>query len=92
MKNMNRRFLFLPAALLCAGAVLAQDAADDWHAFIDAETEARFDEVVEWRRHFHQHPELSSREFETAEHIADFLRGLGMQVTTGELMVAEGVL
>lgn len=39
--------------------------------------------VVDWRRHFHQHPELSNREFKTAEKVADHLRSLGIQVTTG---------
>jgi len=39
--------------------------------------------VVEWRRHFHQNPELSNREFKTAEKIAEHLRSLGIEVQTG---------
>ncbi|WP_439098870.1 amidohydrolase [Bowmanella dokdonensis] len=39
--------------------------------------------VIEWRRHFHQHPELSNREFETAKYIEKYLRGLGLEVQTG---------
>ena len=39
--------------------------------------------VIEWRRHFHQHPELSNREFNTAKTIAKHLRSLGMEVQTG---------
>lgn len=39
--------------------------------------------VVEWRRDFHQHPELSNREFKTAEKVAGHLRSLGMEVRTG---------
>ncbi len=39
--------------------------------------------VIEWRRDFHEHPELSNREFRTAEIVADHLRRLGMDVTTG---------
>ena len=31
-------------------------------------------EVLELRRHFHQFPELSNREFKTAERIAEELR------------------
>jgi amidohydrolase len=38
--------------------------------------------VVEWRRDFHQHPELSNQEFRTAKIIADHLRALGMEVET----------
>jgi len=40
-------------------------------------------QVIKWRRHFHEHPELSNREFETAKTIAKHLKGLGLQVTTG---------
>lgn len=39
--------------------------------------------VIEWRRHFHQNPELSNREFKTAEKIAAHLRALGLEVETG---------
>lgn len=41
------------------------------------------DQIIEWRRHFHQHPELSNREFETAKKIAEHLQSLGMEVQTG---------
>ena len=39
--------------------------------------------VIEWRRDFHQNPELSNREFITARKIAEHLRSLGMEVTVG---------
>ncbi len=39
--------------------------------------------VVEWRRHFHQNPELSNREIQTAAYVADYLRTLGLEVKTG---------
>lgn len=39
--------------------------------------------VIEWRRHFHQNPELSNREFETSKTIAKFLTDLGLEVETG---------
>ncbi len=41
------------------------------------------EKVIEWRRHFHQYPELSNREFKTAEKIAKHLKELGMEVQTG---------
>ena len=40
------------------------------------------DKVIEWRRHFHQNPELSNREFETAKTIAAHLKSLGLEVET----------
>ncbi|MGO4906567.1 amidohydrolase [Flavobacterium sp. W20_MBD1_R3] len=39
--------------------------------------------VISWRRDFHQNPELSNREFKTAEKIATHLRSLGIEVQTG---------
>ncbi|HSQ70767.1 MAG TPA: amidohydrolase, partial [Steroidobacteraceae bacterium] len=39
--------------------------------------------VIAWRRDFHQHPELSNREFRTAGKVAAHLESLGMEVTTG---------
>nr|WP_229802194.1 amidohydrolase [Pontibacter akesuensis] len=39
--------------------------------------------VIEWRRHFHEHPELSNREKETAARIASELKKMGIEVETG---------
>ena len=39
--------------------------------------------VIEWRRDFHQTPELSNREFKTAEKIAKHLKNLGLEVQIG---------
>ena len=39
--------------------------------------------VIEWRRHFHENPELSNREFNTAKYIAKHLRKLGIKVQEG---------
>jgi len=39
--------------------------------------------VIEWRRDFHQNPELSNREFRTAGIVAQHLAELGMEVQTG---------
>ena len=39
--------------------------------------------VVAWRRDIHQHPELGNRETRTARLVADHLRSLGIEVTTG---------
>jgi amidohydrolase len=39
--------------------------------------------VIEWRRHFHQYPELSNRETKTAAKVAEHLKSLGIEVQTG---------
>ncbi len=36
--------------------------------------------LIEWRRHFHQSPELSNREFKTGQFIADYLKSIGIDV------------
>ena len=38
------------------------------------------EKVIEWRHYFHENPELSNREFNTAEKIAEHLKGLGFEV------------
>ena len=40
-------------------------------------------QVVEWRRWFHQNPELGNREFKTSAYIAEALRGMGLEPQTG---------
>lgn len=49
----------------------------------DKDVEAVKDKVIEWRRDFHQNPELGNREFKTAEKIANHLKSLGIEVQTG---------
>jgi amidohydrolase len=57
-------------------------------AQVNAKLQARLDEqakeieakVIEWRRHFHQYPELSNRETKTGAYIADHLKKLGLDV------------
>jgi len=53
-------------------------------AEIEASISAIEDEVIEWRRDIHANPELSNREFRTAEKAAEHLRSLGFdRVDTG---------
>jgi amidohydrolase len=40
-------------------------------------------ELIEWRRHLHQNPELSNREVETAKYVAERLRSFGLEPQTG---------
>ncbi|MDG1660946.1 MAG: amidohydrolase [Winogradskyella sp.] len=53
------------------------------------------DKLIEWRHYFHQNPELSNREFKTAEKIAAHLKSLGLEVEknvakTGVVGVLKG--
>ncbi len=51
--------------------------------------------VIEWRRDFHENPELSNREFNTAKKIAKHLKNLGLEVQenvakTGIVAILKG--
>lgn len=75
-KQDNMRNYMLAATLLPL-SVLAQPAT------LDTEVKSVNHKVIEWRRHFHQYPELSNREFNTAKKVSDHLRSLGLEVKTG---------
>ncbi|MBT8375289.1 MAG: amidohydrolase [Winogradskyella sp.] len=62
--------------ILLSAIGYSQNTIDDDIASIESQ-------LIEWRRHFHQFPELSNREFNTAKKIAEHLRSLGIEVTTG---------
>lgn len=47
-------------------------------------------EVIAWRRHLHQYPELSNREFNTMKYIAEQLSSIGITYETG--MAHTGVV
>ena len=52
-------------------------------ARIDAALAAAGPELIAFRRDLHQQPEVSGEEVRTAEHIATWLRQLGLEVRTG---------
>ncbi len=76
---MNRSVL---AAALCATLSLSTFASDQ-SGEIAAATAKILPQVIQWRRHIHQHPELSNREFNTSKLVAEQLRSLGFEVRTG---------
>ncbi|WP_449539315.1 M20 family metallopeptidase [Ferdinandcohnia sp. Marseille-Q9671] len=51
------------------------------HTLFDA-LDTKYTEMVEIRRYLHQHPEVSFREYKTAEYIANFYKSLGIEVRT----------
>ena len=73
-----KSFKSLLVVATCSLLLPVQSVATDVTTKIDAV----MPKVVEWRRDFHQHPELSNQEFRTAKIVADHLRSLGMEVET----------
>ena len=59
--------------------LVASARAEDPQAWADAHLE----ELVTLYKHFHTHPELSLREKETAERLAEEWEAAGLKVTTG---------
>lgn len=61
---------------------------------IQREIKALENQLIEWRRAFHQHPESSLKEYETANYIRQQLKDLGISYQevgeTGTLGVIEG--
>lgn len=74
---MKTKHIALWGVLLLMGTVQGQQ----WS--LEADYKAIEPKVIEWRRDIHQHPELSNREFKTAEKIAAHLKSLGLEVQTG---------
>ena len=58
-------------------------AAQSLTAEVDKLSAAVEADMLTWRRHLHQHPELSNREVETAKYVADKLRSFGLEPQTG---------
>ena len=74
---------FAVLALGAAAAVAARAEDSPLPRQVDANISALEGKVVAWRRDMHQHPELGNREFRTSRLVADHLRSLGMEVSTG---------
>ncbi len=68
---------------MCLGVFAIPAVGKDMSAEIAAAADKINPQVIKWRRHFHEHPELSNREFKTAEVVAGHLRRLGLEVRTG---------
>ncbi len=79
-----KRHTCLLISIHLALAISAASAQDDpMKKRIDELSDKVEPKVIEWRRDFHENPELSNREFRTSEKIAEHLKSLGMEVQTG---------
>ncbi len=75
MKKLLSVLLMLP---VLATTVFATNPNDE----INRAAEQILPQVIKWRRHLHQFPELSNREFKTAEFVEKELRRMGLEVRT----------
>lgn len=75
---MYRKILSIAVAGAMSLSVASANTVD-----VDALANKVEADVISWRHHFHEFPELSNREFKTAEYVASYLKSLGLQVQTG---------
>jgi amidohydrolase len=71
--HMNKIFLLL--FTLFTSLAMAQAPRD-----LDTRVKAVEADLIKWRRHIHEYPELSNREFNTGKYVADALRSMGLEV------------
>ena len=85
------RKIILGLVLLISSQMRAQELPKNFTALLN-EVEPQ---LISWRQHFHEFPELSNREFKTGSYIADYLKSIGLEVTypiakTGVVAVLKG--
>lgn len=85
-----KKSVFITTLFICC--ILNSQQIDPQVNTMSQDIEAK---VIEWRRDFHQNPELSNREFETAKKIAAHLKSLDFEVTehvakTGVVGILKG--
>ncbi len=68
----------LPLLLLCSVTASSQNNSP-----LETQVANVKQKVITWRRDFHEHPELSNREFNTSKKVAEHLKSLGIEVKTG---------
>jgi amidohydrolase len=92
---MKKIFLILTLLFLCACFLETYAQKNKLAKRIEGMAQEIEPKVIQWRRQFHQFPELSNREFKTAEKVAEHLRNLGLKVQvnvakTGVIGLLEG--
>ena len=85
------RKLMLATALFLSTQIIAQYLHNNFTALLN-EVEPQ---LISWRQHFHEFPELSNREFKTGSYIADYLKSIGLEVNypvakTGVVAILKG--
>ncbi|QEM13594.1 amidohydrolase [Mucilaginibacter rubeus] len=68
---------------LCVFALPAVAQKNNLRAQVNTKADALQQQIVTWRRDFHEHPELGNHEVRTSAIIAKHLQSLGIEVTTG---------
>lgn len=81
MRTLSEKLILLTVCTIMYRAPLSAQTVSG--TSVDKQADQLEAQVIAWRRDFHQHPELSNREFETARKVAAHLKKLGIDVQTG---------
>jgi len=86
---------YLYVVLLLQFYAVATFAQHSFQEIVDKKADLIEEKVIKWRRHLHENPELSNREYKTGKYIAEHLKALGLDVTypmahTGVKAVLKG--
>jgi amidohydrolase len=89
-----KKFLYTFLSLLCAVNAFPQ-TDPKLLARLNQQAQEMEAKIIEWRRYFHEHPELSNREVKTGAKIAEHLKTLGLEVNypvakTGVVALLKG--
>ncbi|MGB4723685.1 MAG: hypothetical protein WBH12_00170, partial [Sediminibacterium sp.] len=95
MKNVSLAFLLAVTSLTAVAQKKQTTAASATPANYAALVAEVTPQLTTWRRHFHEHPELSNREFNTGKYIASYMRSIGYEVkenvaNTGVVAILKG--
>jgi len=71
------------AFFLTLSSFLGAQVNPKFQTKLDQQAKGMEQKVIEWRRHFHQYPELSDQEIKTASYVVQHLQSLGLKVQTG---------
>ncbi len=72
---------FYQTICLCFLSIVACAQMDSkLKARLDGQVKELEPKIIQWRRYFHEHPELSNREVKTGARIAEQLKALGLEV------------
>jgi len=75
-----KKLSLLPLCLFVASAFAQTSALRNE---VSRKADSLQNQIVAWRRDFHEHPELGNHEFRTSAIIAKHLKSLGLEVKTG---------
>ena len=73
----------LSLLILCVLSAPVFAQTNDLRSEVSRKADSLQNQIITWRRDFHEHPELGNHEFRTAAIVAKYLQSLGLEVKTG---------